>query len=252
MIGARKYLSLALGALIALACLSASAPAAEPARTAGDKAAIEKIVHDYLLAHPEILNEMTAALDAKNDADEDKARSQALAGVGLKALLDPKIAYLMGPADAKATVVELFDYRCPHCKNSMTIVKKLIETNKNIRIALIEFPILTPDSVVAAKAAMAARRQDGKYLPFHFALMATTGALPKERILDVAKQAGLDVARLQKDMDDPAIVDALKQGNALAEKLHFNGTPTFVVNDQIVVGEVTADELSDMIKKAGG
>jgi protein-disulfide isomerase len=112
-----------------------------------------------------------------------------------------------------------------------------------VRIAFIERPILTPDSLWAAQAAVAARRQGDKYVPFHFALMATAGELPKDRILDIAKSVGLDTARLEKDMADPAVLESIKQSNALADKLHFDGTPTFVVNDRIVVGELTDAEL---------
>src|SRR5262249_24382213 len=102
-------------------------------------------------------------------------------------------------------------------------------------------PILTPDSLVAAQAAGAARRQPGKYVPFHFALMQTTGELPKARILDIAKSVGIDTAKLEKDMADPAVIEQVKASNALADQLHFNGTPTFVINDRIVVGEVPND-----------
>jgi protein-disulfide isomerase len=105
---------------------------------------------------------------------------------------------------------------------------------------------------VAAQAAVASRRQPGKYVPFHFALMKTAGELPKERILDIAKSVGLDTAKLEKDMADPAIIAEVNQSNALADSLHFNGTPTFVINDHIVVGEVTSDELQQLIKAPKG
>ena len=128
----------------------------------------------------------------------------------------------------------------------MAAVKHLLDNGQKVRIAFIERPILTPDSLVAAQAAVAARRQGDKYLPFHFALMATSGELPKDRILDIAKSVGLDIVRLEKDMADPAVLDSVKKSNALADKLHFDGTPTFVVNDRIVVGELTDAELQSL------
>ena len=211
-----------------------------------NKAQIEQVVHDYLVAHPEVLVEVSQRLDSQQAAVEDKARSDALFNVGTKALLDPKVAYVTGPADAKVTVAEFFDYRCPHCKASMAAMRHLIDGNSKVRVAFIERPILTADSVVAAQAAVAARRQGDKYVPFHFALMATTGDLPKDRILDIAKSVGLDVAKLEKDMADPAVVDAVKASNELANKLHFNGTPTFVINDKIIVGELTDEQLQQL------
>ena len=107
-------------------------------------------------------------------------------------LLDPKVAYVLGPSDAKVTVAEFFDYRCPHCKASLSAVKSLMDSGIKVRVAFIERPILTPDSHLAALAAVASRKQEGKYLPFHLALMETTGEFTKERIADIARTVGLD------------------------------------------------------------
>jgi protein-disulfide isomerase len=211
---------------------------------------IEQVVHDYMVSHPEIIIEMSNKLDTQQQAAADKAREDALFQVGPAALIDPKVAFVTGPKDAKVTVAEFFDYRCPHCKASQAAVKHLLDKGQNIRVAFIERPILTPDSVVAAHAAVAARRQGDKYVPFHFALMATTGELPRERILDIAKTVGLDVAKLEKDMDDPSVLDSVKESNALADKLHFDGTPTFVINNHIIVGELTDEQLQQLTKAA--
>ena len=217
-----------------------------------NKTQIETIVHDYLISHPEIIVEVSQRLDLQQAAATDRARKDALIALGPKALTDPKVAYLAGPADAKITVAEFFDYRCPHCKASMTAMKHLLDGGAKIRVAFIERPILTPDSLWAAQAAVAARRQGDKYVPFHFALMATTGELPKDRILDIAKSVGLDVAKLEKDMADPAVLDSIKQSNGLADKLHFDGTPTFVINDKIVVGELNDTELQELTNATKG
>jgi len=232
-----------LGAFVtALAVGRVSIPVAGPS----NRAQIEQVVHDYLIGHPEIMVEMSNKLDVQQASATDKARKDALFTIGTAALTDPKVAYVAGPKDAKVTVAEFFDYRCPHCKASMAAMKHLLDTGQKVRIAFIERPILTPDSLVAAQAAVASRRQGDKYVPFHFALMATSGELSKDRILDIAKGVGLDVVRLEKDMADPAVLDSVKQSNALADKLHFEGTPTFVVNDRIVVGELTDAELQSL------
>jgi len=232
----------------------AAAPATAPRPTTAqtNKAAIEKIVHDYLLAHPEILIDMTKALQAKQEANDTRARSAALAQVGLRGLLDPQVAYVTGPADAKVTVVEFFDYRCPHCKTSLPAVKALLERDKSVRFAFVEYPILTADSLMAAQAAVAARRQSGaKYMAFHFALMASNGELPRERILDIARSVGLDVARLQRDMQDATVQASLNASHGVAERLHLDGTPSFVINNKVVVGELTEAELAALVKAAG-
>ena len=218
-----------------------------------NRAQIEQVVQDYLLAHPDIIIQMSNRLDAQQEASDQKARDDALFNVGgIRALLDPKVAFVVGPADAKVTVAEFFDYRCPHCKASLGAVKKLMDSGVKVRVAFIERPILTPDSHMAALAAVASRKQDGKYLPFHLALMETSGELPKERILDIAKTVGLDVAKLEKDMADPAVAESINQSNALANQLRFNGTPTFVINDRIIMGELRDEELQNMVKALNG
>jgi protein-disulfide isomerase len=217
-----------------------------------NRAQIEQVVQEYLLTHPDIIVQMSNRLDAQQSASEQKARDDALFDVGTAALVDPKVAYVVGPADAKVTVAEFFDYRCPHCKASLGAVKSLIDSGMKVRVAFIERPILTPDSHMAALAAVASRRQEGKYIPFHLALMEASGELSKERILDIAKSVGLDTARLQRDMADPAVMDSITQSTALANKLHFNGTPTFVINDRIIMGALGSDELQSMVKQISG
>jgi protein-disulfide isomerase len=217
-----------------------------------NRAQIERVVHDYLLNHPDIIVQMSNKLNSQQAAAEEKQRSDALFQVGTAALLDPKVAFVSGPEDADVTVAEFFDYRCPHCKASLGAIKNLMESGLKVRFSFIERPILTPDSRLAALAAVAARRQPGKYVPFHLALMETNGELPKERILDIAKSVGIDTAQLEQDMDDPAVTASVNQSNALADQLHFNGTPTFVINDKIIVGELTSEELQALAKTPKG
>ena len=238
-----------LWATASVMLIAGAAFAADTNAPAPNKAAIEKIVHDYLVAHPEILIEMSTALDAKQQANSQKAQQDSLAKIGEASLLDPKVSYVTGPADSKATVVEFFDYRCVHCKNSLPAMQKVVAGGE-ARVVFIEHPILTADSLVAARAAVAARRQKDKYVPFHFALMQTNGDLPLDRILDIAKKNGLDADRLKKDMEDPSVVESVNASNALAEKLHVDGTPTFIIGDKIVGGEMTYDEMEKLIKQA--
>jgi protein-disulfide isomerase len=198
-------------------------------------AAIEKVVHDYLLKHPEILVEASNKYNEQKAAQEAAARDKALAAVGVAALFDPKIAFVNGPADAKISVAEFFDYRCTYCKASLPAVQKLIAQHKDLRFAFIEHPILTKDSEVAAHASAAARKQN-KYLEFHYALLQANGDLPLERILDIAKSVGLDTGQLQKDMNDPEIIKSVKDGNAIADKIKVDGTPTFIINGKVYAG----------------
>src|SRR3954467_8810924 len=114
----------ALAAAALVVILGAGAFAvAQRAPAAGDKASIERVVHDYLLSHPEMLVDMQNAMQAKQEAAEHKARDEGLAKLGRAALTDPKLAYTTGPENAKVTIVEFFDYRCPYCKSSLAALK---------------------------------------------------------------------------------------------------------------------------------
>jgi protein-disulfide isomerase len=208
----------------------------------------EMAIHDYLIEHPEVLIEMQQILVARQGSEQQVARQQALDSIGVDALLDPAIAYVEGPDDASVTVVEFFDYRCGFCKASLPAVKSALAADTDVKFAFVEYPILTEDSLVAARAAVAARRQPGMYLPLHLALMETQGDLPLERILSIAETVGIDIGQLQNDMEDPVILENIDAAHALAQELFVNGTPTFVINGEFVVGQISEEELASHIE----
>jgi len=209
----------------------------------------EMAIHDYLIEHPDVLIEMQQILVARQGSDQQVARQEALDLIGVDALLDPAIAYVEGPDNASVTVIEFFDYRCGFCKASLPAVKSaLAENGADMKFAFVEYPILTEDSLVAARAAVAARRQPGTYVPFHLALMETQGDLPLERILSIAETVGIDIGQLQNDMADPAILENIEAAHDLAQELLVNGTPTFVINGEFVVGQISEEELSSYIE----
>ena len=213
---------------------------------------LEMEIHDYLVENPEVLIEMQQILMARQGSEQQIARQQALDSMGVDALLDPAIAFVEGPEDASVTVVEFFDYRCGFCKASLPAVKSALASGADMKFAFIEYPILTEDSLVAATAAVAARRQPGMYLPFHLALMETQGDLPLERILSIAESVGIDVGKLQTDMEDPVILENIDSANALAQELLVNGTPTFVINGEFVVGQVSEEDLLSYVEAGQG
>ena len=138
-----------------------------PLPAAGEQGRIEQVVHDYLLAHPDILGEMSTRLEVQQQANAEHDRNAALSSIGSAALLDPKVAYVAGPANAKVTVAEFFDYRCPHCKASLAAMQHLLSAGKNVRVAFVERPILTADSLWAAQAAVAAENAGGVRIVNH-------------------------------------------------------------------------------------
>jgi protein-disulfide isomerase len=236
----------AAGAIAALALAFGATALGETPFAAANASAI----HAYLVSHPEVLTEMSNKLQAQQADQQDNARQTAVNKLGLKAFFDPKVAFVTGPANAKTTVVEFFDYNCPYCRASIPAVKKFFVAHKDARFSFIEFPIKGPGSTVAARAAMAARKQPDKYVVFHFALMNQDGPVDEASVLDVARQDGLNLDKLKADMKSPAIDESLAAVRTLANAANIDGTPAFIVNGRIREGAMTDDVLAEMTKKS--
>ncbi|HUO89338.1 MAG TPA: DsbA family protein [Rhizomicrobium sp.] len=233
------------GATIAIAVVFAAAALGLLPRGAAQDAQI----HAYLMAHPTLVVDMMTKVQQQQEADADRAQKDALARVGQKAFFDPRIAFVTGPANARTSLVEFFDYNCPYCRASIPEVKRFYDAHRNdTRFSFIEFPIKGPDSIIAARAALAARRQPDKYVAFHFMLMNEEGMASEDTIYADAAKVGLDVAKLKADMASPAVDQAIALTQKLARDLKIDGTPTFVVNGTIRPGLVRKDELSDLLK----
>lgn len=203
----------------------------------------------YLLAHPTIMLDMMTKVQVQQAADADRAQSDVVAKVGQKALFDPKVAYVTGPADAKNTLVEFFDYNCVHCRNSLAAMKKYYAEHKgDTRFAFVDFPIFGEMSDTAARAAIAARKQGDKYVAFSFLLMGEKGAINStDMIYNDAKAAGLDIPRLIADMQTPETARTMAAAHLLAKRLKIDGTPSFVGNGRFHAGELTYEELRDFM-----
>ena len=210
---------------------------------------IEQIVHDYILKNPEVLLEAVRSYDERTkEAAKEQAREKVRTS-GDELYHDTSPA---SKADKESpdsvTVVEFFDYRCGYCKKVEDVVTGLSQ-RPGVRIVYKDLPILGPDSLIAAQAALAAQNQ-GAYQSFHHSLLASAVELNKKAILDLAAHAGLDVARLEKDMASPAIADSLKRNGELAAKLGVQATPTFVVGQEVVSGALTPEAFRTLIDGA--
>jgi protein-disulfide isomerase len=209
-------------------------------------------IHAYLMAHPTILAEMSDKAQEQQQADQDKASAEAMKKLGLNAFFDPKIAFITGPADAKKSVVEFYDYNCPYCRASLPAMEKFYRQHKDdTRFAFIEFPIKGPDSIVAAKVALAARHQPDKYLALHFALMGETDPVNSQILMQDAEKAGLNMTQLKTDMEKPEIAAAIDASHDLAKKAGIDGTPTFIVNGVMYPGAVDDAALAAAYSKEG-
>lgn len=209
---------------------------------------IEAIVRDYLLREPEVLAEALQALQTK------RAEAQlAAAGEAILANHDELVnstSPSVGPVDAPVTIVEFFDYRCGFCKRMVPALRDLMERRDDIRVVFKEFPVLGPDSVRGARAALAATLQDPEaYEDMHFALMGAQD-LTAAGIAAAAERLGLDADRLAEDMNSDAVRIELERNYALATAIGVEGTPAFVIGDQLLPGAVPMEELEAAIDAA--
>ncbi|MGE0260857.1 MAG: DsbA family protein [Alphaproteobacteria bacterium] len=239
----------ALGLPLVLGPALAAPPAlAADAFSAEQRKAIEAIVRDYLIKNPEVIIEVIEAAKEKLSSDAQAQRAKTLAERRQEIFEDPN-APVAGNPKGDVTLVEFFDYRCPYCKQVAPSIEALLGDDKQLRVVYKEFPVLGPDSVTAARAALAARKQ-GKYEALHQALMGMKGQINEAAILGAAKSVGIDVERLKRDMAAPEIDQMLKANHQLAAALDINGTPGFVIGDEVVPSAVGIDTLRQLIATA--
>jgi len=236
----------------AAAALLMLAPAAAQEFSAPQKSEIERIIKDYIVSHPEVLQEAIAELDKRQAAAETEKAKSAVAS-NAETIFNSSRQVVLGNAKGDVTLVEFFDYNCGFCKRAMADMQELLKDDPKLKIVLKEFPVLGPGSVEAAKVAVAVRMQDKtgkKYLDFHLKLLGGRGQADKARALAVAKEVGMDMARLDKDMASDEVKVSLEESLKLAETLGLNGTPSYIVGSDVVVGAVGLDALRSKVALA--
>ncbi len=222
--------------------LSATATAAEADDDFGRR------VREYLLANPEVIVEAMQTLEIRRQRAENTEAQAALAARTDDVFRDPG-SPVGGNADGDVTMVEFFDYNCPYCRQVAPVMAEAVAADPGLRIVYKEFPILGPGSIFAAKAALAAERQ-GKYGEFHEALMNAESRVEETTVLAIAEEIGLDVERLKEDIEDPAIQAEIDANLELAQALRINGTPGFVIGDEILRGATDLATMQELIAKA--
>ena len=238
-----------LAPVLALALLGAPVCASAQSFTDTQRGDIEAIVKSYLVAHPEVLEEAMNELQKRQTAAET-AKHEASIAQNAEAIFNSPRGVLLGNKDGDVTFVEFFDYNCGYCKRAMADMLDLMKNDSKLKVVLKEFPVLSEGSIEAARVAVAVRMQDPtgkKYLDFHQKLLGGRGAADKVRAMAAAKDAGLDTARIEKDLASPEVKATLAENMKLAEEMGLNGTPSYVIGNQIVVGAVGLDGLKEKI-----
>jgi len=211
---------------------------------------VRELVLETIRENPEIVLEAVAILEQRQAEAQADAQAEVLSSQRLLLERDPN-APVLGNPEGDVTVVEFFDYNCPYCRRVKPEVRAMIEADPNIRLVYREWPILGDGSVFAAKAALAAREQ-GKYEEFHWAMMGLKGRANEASVLRVAEEIGLDLEALRRDMEAPGVQEHIDTSMRLTQALGFNGTPSFVIGDNLVAGFVERAELEKLVAEARG
>src|SRR5437763_7920819 len=213
---------------------------------------IEKIVREYLLIHPELLQEGIAEMD-KRQATEDAEKHRAAVTEHQALIFNSPRQVTIGNTRGDVAMVERFEHNCAFCKRALSDMLDLMKSDSKLKVVLKEFPVLGEGSTQAAQVAVAARMQDKtgkKYIDFHTKLLGGRGPADKARALAVAKEVGFDMARLDKDMQSDEVKQTLEESRKLAEGLGLNGTPSYVFPAEVVVGAVGMPALLAKINTA--
>lgn len=214
--------------------------AAEPLSEA-QQVEVERIIEKYLLENPAVMMEVLQRVTRFQEIQEEKRVRDTLVRLNEDLYDDPN-SVTLGDPHAKVTIVEFFDYRCSYCKKNHPILKAFLETNRDVNIVFKEFPILGPESLFASRAAIASRKQ-GKYWELHDALMTARADLTEQQVFALAKEVGLDLARLRRDLAVPEINRIIRNNYRLADALSIKGTPGFVIGDNIIPGFLSKERL---------
>lgn len=242
-------LRLLVPALLALALCGAPPAASAQSFSDVQRGDIETIVRNYLLAHPEVLEEAMTELSKRQTAAEAEKHEAGVAKNAETIFNSPR-GVMLGNREGDVTFVEFFDYNCGYCKRAMNDMLDLMKADPKLKVVLKEFPVLSQGSVEAAQVAVAVRMQDSsgkKYLDFHQRLLGGRGPADKARAIAAAKEAGLDIGRLEKDIASPEVRATIEENFKLAEAMGMNGTPSYVIGKQVVIGAVGLDNLKEKI-----
>lgn len=246
--------------VLAIASLFTVSAFAAPAISGAEKGQIETIVHDYIIKNPEVILESVKSMQEK-EFNKMQEKSKQAATKASSSLFNQASDPVAGNANGKITVVEFFDYQCPHCVDMVPTLNALIKANPNVRVVFKEFPIRGSASVLAAKAALAAKNQ-GKYVQFHDALMkAASSGITEDKILSIATSLGLDANKLKADMVSSEVDQQIKANYQLAQALQLVGTPALFVAKtnfkgspdiiEFIPGQVDVNYLQKTVEKVG-
>jgi len=230
----------------------AATPQAAATFTDAQRAEIENVIKEYLTnKHPEVMAEGLQKMQ-KHEQDATDAKSKEAVNNSKNSIFNDPTSPVGGNPKGNVTIVEFYDYQCGYCKMSEEAIEKLLKEDKNVKFIYKNFPILGPISAEAAKASQASYKQGAsKFQAFHTAMMSKKDHLTtSEPIYQMAKDAGLDVEKLKKDMADTSVTDSITANLKLGQEIGARGTPMFIIGDNIYPGALQFDQLKQAVTDA--
>lgn len=238
--------------LLALPAFAAdgAAPATPASAGALPRAEVEGIVKEYLMSNPQVIIDAVEVY-RKKQADEMQAKLQKAAVENRDKLFSGDAPTLGDAKTADVHMVEFFDYHCGYCKQMLPAIVQLNKDDPKVLVHFMDFPILSKDSVEAAKAAIAVHRLNkAKYFDFHSDLMKATGKFDEKRLMEISKKHGIDEKALKEEMAKPEVDAQIKKTRELASAIGVTGTPMVMVEDQVLPGAASLEDLKAAVKKA--
>lgn len=246
----------AFTAPLAVLALTLALPAAAldlDAMSAEERAAFGEAVREYLLENPQVIMEAVQVLEQRQ-AEAQSQADKSLVTDNAEAIFEDGHSFVGGNPQGDITLVEFLDYRCGFCRRAHPEVAKLLETDGNIRLIVKEFPILGDQSVLASRYAIATKQIEGgeAYKALSDTLMEFTGDITMPALERMADTLGLDADAIAAQMNSDEVTREIRQNRALAQRLQINGTPTFVLEDELLRGFLPYDEMSRIVEEKRG
>ncbi|MFQ1700992.1 DsbA family protein [Loktanella agnita] len=218
------------------------------AMTEAERTAFGAEVRAYILENPTIIREAIGVLQAREQA-EQAAADTAMAQAATDALFNDGYSFVGGNPDGDITIVEFLDYSCGYCKRAFPEVESLVSQDGNIRFIVKELPILGEQSVIAAQFAVATQivMGDETYKQVHDTLMEFRGDINTQSLTRLSDTLGLETQAIFAKMGDEAVTDVINANRALAQQLQISGTPTFIIDDQMLRGYVPLADMEQIV-----
>jgi protein-disulfide isomerase len=228
------------------AALAATLPVDTPAVAAIDPAVLNPMIEDYLMSDPKVLQRVSSALDDALRGEEEERTRVAMADMQDKIFNAPG-QIVLGNPEGDVTLVEFFDYNCGYCRTALPDLAALLAEDPNLRVVMKEFPILSNESIDAARVAVLVGESDASYWDFHQTLFTTRGKIDKAAALKAAQDVGLSPVELELQMGDERVAKTIQESYEIAQALGITGTPTYIIGNEVIPGAIGADDLRERI-----